>query len=183
LDADEAVRKIRRAVAEQYELQVYAVVLARTGSVPKTSSGKVRRHACKETFLSGSLETLKTDILEVDDLASEEDGRHKRVPTEVAVEDIWADVLGLEEGDVRRDDDFFDIGGHSLAAAQVMTRINRRFGVELLPRALFDAPTVAGLALAITQAKAEAETDIDRMLAEVERMQGGSGSQGSSEGR
>jgi acyl-CoA synthetase (AMP-forming)/AMP-acid ligase II/acyl carrier protein len=146
LDADEAVRKIRRAVAEQYELQVYAVVLARTGSVPKTSSGKVQRRDCKEMFLSGSLETLRTDILEVHDLAGEEDGLHDRVPIKAVVAGIWADVLGLEEGDVRHDDDFFDIGGNSVSAAQVIARINQRFGVELLSRALFDAPTIAELA-------------------------------------
>jgi acyl-CoA synthetase (AMP-forming)/AMP-acid ligase II/acyl carrier protein len=153
LDADEAVRKIRRAVAEQYELQAYAVVLARTGSVPKTSSGKVRRRACKEMFLSSNLETLRTDVLEVHDLASKEDGPQERVPTEVAVAGIWEYVLDLEEGDVRRDDDFFDIGGHSLAAARVIARINRRFGIELLPRALFDAPTVAGLAERVEAAR------------------------------
>lgn len=172
LDTDEAIRKIRRAVAEHYELPVCAVVLARTGSVPKTSSGKVRRRACREMFLSGGLETLRTDILDVHDSAGKEDGLHERVPTEVAVASIWVDVLGLEEGDVRHDDDFFEIGGHSLAAAQVIGRINQHFGVELLPRAMFDAPTVAGLALAITQAKAEAEIDIDQLLAQVEQMQG-----------
>lgn len=174
-DADEAVRKIRRTVAEQYELPVYAVVLARTGSVPKTSSGKIRRRACKEMFLSGSLETLRTDILEVHDLASKKDGLYTRVPTEVAVAGIWEEVLGLERVEIH--DDFFELGGHSMLAMQVMTRLNQHFGVELLPRALFDAPTVAGLALAITQAKAEAETDIDQILAIVEQMQGGSVSQ------
>lgn len=156
LDADEAIRKIRRAVAEQYELQTHAVILARTGGVPKTSSGKIRRRTCKEMFLSGSLETLRTDILEVHDLASKEDGLYRGVPTEAAVADIWAEVLDLERGDVRRDDDFFDIGGHSLAAAQVTTLINQRFGVELLPRALFDAPTIAGVVRAVEQAQAEA---------------------------
>jgi acyl carrier protein len=169
LDADEAVRKIRRAVAEQYELPVYAVVLARTGSVPKTSSGKVRRRACKEMFLSGSLETLRTDISEVHDLASKEDGPHKRLPTEEALAGIWEEVLGLERVGIY--DNFFELGGHSLLAMQVITWLNRHFGVELLPRALFDAPTVAELALVVTQAQAEVETDIDRILAEVEQAQ------------
>jgi acyl-CoA synthetase (AMP-forming)/AMP-acid ligase II/acyl carrier protein len=181
LDADEAVRKIRRMVAEQYELPVYAVVLARTGSVPKTSSGKIRRRACKEMFLSGSLETLRTDILEVHDLASKKDGLYTRVPTEVAVAGIWEEVLGLERVEIH--DDFFELGGHSLLAMELITWLNRHFGVELLPRALFDAPTVAELALAVTQAQAEAETDIDRILAEVEQAQGLPTSQESSEER
>jgi acyl-CoA synthetase (AMP-forming)/AMP-acid ligase II/acyl carrier protein len=181
LDADEVVRKIRRAVAEQYELPVYAVVLARTGSVPKTSSGKVRRRACKEMFLSGSLETLRTDVSEVHDLASKEDGSHKRLPTEEALAGIWEKVLGLER--VGLHDNFFELGGHSLLAMEMITWLNRHFGVELLPRALFDAPTVAELALAVTQAQAEAEPDIDRILAEVEQAQGQLASQESSEER
>jgi acyl carrier protein len=126
-------------------------------------------------FLSGSLETLRTDILEVHDLASKKDGLYTRIPTEVAVAGIWEEVLGFERVEIH--DDFFELGGHSMLAMQVMTRLNQHFGVELLPRALFDAPTVAGLALAITQAKAEAETDIDQILAIVEQMQGGSVSQ------
>lgn len=181
LDADEVIRKIRRAVAEQYELPVYAVVLARTGSVPRTSSGKIRRRACKEMFLSGSLETLRTDISEVHDLASKEDGPHKRLPTEEALAEIWEEVLGLERVGIY--DNFFELGGHSLLAMEVITWLNRRFGVELLPRALFDTPTVAELAMAVTQAQAELETDIDRILAEVEQAQGLPTSQESSEER
>jgi acyl carrier protein len=170
LDADEAVRKIRRAVAEQYELPIYAVVLARTGSIPQTTSGKVRRRACKEMFVSGSLETLRTEVSEVHDLASKEDGSHKRLPTEEALATIWEEVLGLERVGIH--DNFFELGGHSLLAMQIITWLNRDFGVELLPRALFDAPTVAELALVVTQAQAEAETDIDLILAEVEQAQG-----------
>ncbi|MDQ3942204.1 MAG: amino acid adenylation domain-containing protein, partial [Actinomycetota bacterium] len=58
---------------------------------------------------------------------------------------IWEDVLGLEEGDVRRDDDFFDIGGHSLAAAQLVSSVDGAFGVRLSMRAFLENPTVEGM--------------------------------------
>ena len=55
---DEAIAAIRRAVAEQHELEVHAVRLLRPMSLPKTSSGKVRRHTCREEFLAGTLEVV-----------------------------------------------------------------------------------------------------------------------------
>ncbi len=47
------VAAIRRAIAEQHELQVYAVVLVKLGSVSKTTSGKIQRGACRAAFLAG----------------------------------------------------------------------------------------------------------------------------------
>ncbi len=54
-DPAEVLDAIRRAVAEEHEVQLHAVVLLRTASLPKTSSGKVRRHACREGFLHHTL--------------------------------------------------------------------------------------------------------------------------------
>lgn len=56
LDAEAVVRTIRRAVAEQHDVRVHAVVLLRAGRMPRTTSGKVQRHACKAGFLKGTLE-------------------------------------------------------------------------------------------------------------------------------
>ncbi|MEV0493746.1 SDR family NAD(P)-dependent oxidoreductase [Streptomyces atratus] len=64
-----------------------------------------------------------------------------RTEREQAVAAIWCDILGLERVGV--DDDFFALGGHSLAAVQIGTRIKSLLGVELDLRAFFDHPTVA----------------------------------------
>ncbi|MGF1937067.1 MAG: beta-ketoacyl synthase N-terminal-like domain-containing protein [Nostoc sp. ChiQUE02] len=58
LNVSEVVGAIRRAIAEHHDLQVYAIVLLKTGSIPKTSSGKIQRHACLAAFLDGSLDVV-----------------------------------------------------------------------------------------------------------------------------
>ncbi|RLJ80981.1 phosphopantetheine-binding protein, partial [Pedobacter alluvionis] len=55
---------------------------------------------------------------------------------------IWAEVLGLEAGSISVKDNFFDLGGHSLKAAQLITRISRKFLVKLGIQSIFKEPTI-----------------------------------------
>lgn len=59
LDAPALIRQVKRTINEQHGLQVGQVVLVKPGSVLRTSSGKVRRQACRDAFLSGSLREAK----------------------------------------------------------------------------------------------------------------------------
>ncbi|HEV2757223.1 MAG TPA: amino acid adenylation domain-containing protein, partial [Actinomycetota bacterium] len=67
--------------------------------------------------------------------------------TEKTLAEIWSEVLGVER--VGRDDNFFELGGHSLLGTQLMSRIRNRFEMEVPLRALFEKPTVGGLAATI----------------------------------
>ncbi|NEO73793.1 fatty acyl-AMP ligase [Moorena sp. SIO3H5] len=58
LDVKEVAASICQGVTAEHALQVYAMVLVKTGSIPKTSSGKIRRQACRAEFLTGSLNVV-----------------------------------------------------------------------------------------------------------------------------
>ncbi|MGB7921858.1 MAG: condensation domain-containing protein, partial [Pyrinomonadaceae bacterium] len=72
-----------------------------------------------------------------------------RTPTEEIVAGIFCEVLGLPHVGIH--DDFFELGGHSLLATQVVSRLRHAFAVELMLRALFETPSVAGLAQTLEQ--------------------------------
>jgi acyl-CoA synthetase (AMP-forming)/AMP-acid ligase II len=55
LAVDEIVSAIRETVALNHGLQVYAILLIKPASIPKTSSGKIQRHACRQGFLKETL--------------------------------------------------------------------------------------------------------------------------------
>jgi amino acid adenylation domain-containing protein len=70
--------------------------------------------------------------------------RPPRTPVEELLAGLWREVLGVER--VGLEDSFFDLGGYSLLATQVVSRARSSFGVELPLRALFEAPTLSRLA-------------------------------------
>ncbi|MCA1566203.1 MAG: condensation domain-containing protein, partial [Acidobacteria bacterium] len=74
-----------------------------------------------------------------------------RNPVEEVVAGVWAHALGVEQ--VSIDDDFFGLGGHSLTATQVASRIREAFSIEMPLRTLFDRPTVRGLSQYIENAR------------------------------
>jgi surfactin family lipopeptide synthetase C len=84
--------------------------------------------------------------------------------------EIWAEVLSID--DVGVHDNFCDLGGHSLAAMRVVSRVIKQFQLELPVQSLFESPTVAEMAAIITanQAKLASDEDLAQMLREVDVM-------------
>ncbi|MFP5285119.1 MAG: condensation domain-containing protein, partial [Thermoanaerobaculia bacterium] len=101
-------------------------------ALPLTPSGKIDRRALP------------------DPAPAAEEGGPPAGPVEQAVAEVWCSVLGIAR--VGRRHGFFELGGHSLLATRVMSRVNRLFGTDLPLRALFEAPTVADLALLVAAA-------------------------------
>ncbi|HYN20266.1 MAG TPA: amino acid adenylation domain-containing protein, partial [Thermoanaerobaculia bacterium] len=95
--------------------------------LPLTPNGKVDRKALART-------DVKTEPISTGTLSAIQE----------LLAGIWAEVL--KSGPVKPDDRFFDLGGHSLLATQVVSRARDVFGVELPLRALFETPSLSGLA-------------------------------------
>ncbi|HEV7506853.1 MAG TPA: amino acid adenylation domain-containing protein [Thermoanaerobaculia bacterium] len=91
-----------------------------------------------------------------------------RTETESALAGIWEEVLGI--GPVGIHDDFHQLGGHSLLALQVLSRVRRTLGSDLPLRAIFDAPTVARLAVRLLEGETVKADDgtLDDLLAQLE---------------
>ncbi len=88
-------------------------------------------------------------------------------PIEQRIADIWAEILKLECLGVH--DNFFDLGGHSLLATRVISRIRQEFETDLPLRKLFENPTVADLAVQITEVQQKrAPEQLTEVLADLE---------------
>ena len=70
-------------------------------------------------------------------------------PVERAIADVWRELLGVEE--IGKEDDFFALGGHSLAAVRLFAKIRKQFAVDLPLATLFEAPTLAALAAVVAE--------------------------------
>ena len=165
-DMSEVMSCIRRALADEYELEVHNVVLVKSGTIPRTSSGKIQRHACKANFESGQLAVVGMSML---GMAEEEQkveplNEIPRTPVEKGLADIWQEVLGGPQP--QRHANFFALGGNSLLAAQVVARILDVFHVELPLSVLFERPTFSALATRVSElstSKHMTETAVKRL--------------------
>ncbi len=127
-------RELRAFLGERLPDYMVPAVYVLLEALPLTATGKVDRRALPEPGAEESGE-----------------GAAPRLPLENPAEEliagIWSELLGVAQ--VGSGDNFFDLGGHSLLATRVLSRVREAFGVEVPLRALFEAPTVAGLAAAV----------------------------------
>lgn len=134
---------IRRRLQESLPHYMIPAVFVEVEALPlQDTTGKVDRRRLPSP-------PARVDPATFDPTEHELSADAPRPEKEALIARIWEHVLGLEEGDVRRDDDFFAIGGHSLAAAQLLSDVEDVFGGRFSMREFLERSTVEGLCDAI----------------------------------
>jgi amino acid adenylation domain-containing protein/thioester reductase-like protein len=148
--------EIRRRLAESLPHYMIPAVYVEVGSLPlQETTGKVDRRRLPPAPARAAEKLPSTPERTAIPAAA------PRPEKEARLVDVFEEVLLLERGDVTPDDDFFDLGGHSLAAAQLLSAVEGVFGVRLPMNALLENPTAAGLCGVIEEDRG----DGDRRLA------------------
>ena len=153
----EVIARIRQAVAEEHELGVQAVVLLVPGSIPKTSSGKIQRHACRAAFLQGSLEAVGswregsagTQVAAPLVEATEESAPPLSAGVEALLPWLSARLsreLRIPAGELRLEEPLTRYGLDSLRAMEVRSSLELTFGVSLPVTSLLRGPSIRELA-------------------------------------
>ncbi|MEA3337591.1 MAG: AMP-binding protein [Chloroflexota bacterium] len=157
-DIQEVTDAIVQAVAFEHELQLHAVALMLPGQVPKTSSGKIQRHACRRKFLAGEFELLGQWAQPVEEgISSSPDiGNNSEVRFAIDGNGTYDEVqdwliarvaervqVSPQRIDVQRPLDRY--GLDSLGAVAITGELAAWLGRDLSPTLFYDYPTVQSI--------------------------------------
>jgi acetyl esterase/lipase/acyl-coenzyme A synthetase/AMP-(fatty) acid ligase len=156
-EADLDPPAVRRAVALQLPPAMVPTRVAIVPELPRTPNGKLDRRRLGE-LLNGSGPAAGEptgDAVADDALADDGDARLASADSAVArrIAAIWRSEIDIDHVDP--DDDFFALGGTSIAAVSVAARLRGEFGVQVPLAVLFETPTVAALAAAVIELRRE----------------------------
>lgn len=155
-DVNEVASAIRQAVAEKHDLQVFAVVLVKPMSIPKTSSGKIQRRACRNSFLENSLEVVgqwnaKSQQTENPKPVTQKSTADVKQKTSVQTIQSWlvtriAAMLELDSSSIDPRQPFTYYGLGSIQAVSLTGDLEVFLNRKLSPTLAWDYPTIESLA-------------------------------------
>jgi acyl-CoA synthetase (AMP-forming)/AMP-acid ligase II len=130
---------ILRNVAEQHGIPPAAIVLIKSNTIQKTTSGKIQRRAVRAAYLAGELDTV-ISWSGLDTLAHDRALTSPESPLQALLVRLWSDILEVQG--IGIDDNFFELGGNSLSIQRVMARVEEQCQTRLSVRSIFEAPTI-----------------------------------------
>jgi len=158
LNLNEVIDAIRKNVVHEHELQVYAVLLLQTGTIPKTSSGKIQRYACRTGFLTGSLKVverwqqssidseppvyIQTGNSHTDKFLSSPSKNKTTESIQNWLVSQIAQRLKSTPHDINIYQSFSDYGLDSLEIAELSGELSNWLGFQLPPALMYDHPNI-----------------------------------------
>jgi acyl-coenzyme A synthetase/AMP-(fatty) acid ligase/acyl carrier protein len=147
--------ELRRRLSETLPAYMTPAAFIELPEIPHTPAGKIDRRSLP----APEGEAFSTSARFVP----------PRTPLEEEIAAAWRDVLGLERVGV--EDSFFEVGGHSLLAARLFSRLRDQLHVELPLREFYERPTIAAAAEAVVRLRAEkADGRMDELLDRLDGM-------------
>ncbi|WP_424102172.1 type I polyketide synthase [Moorena producens] len=160
LNKEEIVKEIKIAVSTEHELDVDGVVLLKTGSIPKTSSGKIQRRACKQGFLEGSLNVVgqwqrslenTPQISSSSNALNPQDDSSANPSKTVAEISAWlinklAEILQLAPEKIDSRQPLAVYGLNSVLAVSIAAELEEWLGLPVVPTIVYDYPSIQALA-------------------------------------
>lgn len=151
-DPAEVAAAVRARIALDHEVTADEVVLLRPYKIPMTSSGKIQRRQTRQMLEDGELDVI--GAVPAGSFVA------PATPTEQALAAIWCQVL--KRARIGTADNFFDIGGNSLAAMDISARVSKHFApVELDVSQMLDFPNIGQMASWIDLRVAHAHSRAD----------------------
>ncbi len=148
-DVTKAVEAIRRAVSEEHELQVYGVLLLKIGSIPKTSSGKIQRHACREGFLKETLEIVGKSIMGESQIQERKTRGVLKTPQVSPILNLISAVTKIAPSELNPDKPLTALGIDSMMAIELNHSIETELGITLPLTRLLEEVTISQLSAEI----------------------------------
>jgi amino acid adenylation domain-containing protein/non-ribosomal peptide synthase protein (TIGR01720 family) len=135
--------------------------------IPRTPSAKIKRYSLRERFEKGMYETvISTNDIGINLAASKDEKGFELTPLEQRVIEIWREVLGLDA--ISKFDNFFDLGGNSLRATKVTSRIREEFSIEIGLKTIFEYQTVESLAKMV-ESITQSEPKVSLVISPIEK--------------
>ena len=173
LDTEAVFTAIKQQVSLQHDLQVYAIVLLKPVSLPKTSSGKIQRKGCRNAYLNNELSVVAQWVNAnapaelIEDLNENAEAQHSQSAIEDKIRELIAKEMSSPVQSISSTATFEQLGMDSLFAAEMTGALGQFLSRKLDPTLVYDYPTISALAVHLCALDSNDEVDSNHKVHET----------------